>query len=217
MTWWGIGISAAGSLANTYFQSQNAKSAANSAANAQIDSAQAGIGEQQREFDAIQQMLAPFVSGGTSAFGAQGNLIGLGGPQAEQSAINDIQNGPQFQALNKVGQNAILQNASATGNLRGGNVQAALAQFSPQLLSSLINQRFSQLGGLTNAGVAAGSAQANAGQHASDQITQLLAAQGAAGAGNALAAGKANSGLISNILGDVTGGIGGFVTGALGF
>ncbi|WP_449405980.1 hypothetical protein [Massilia phosphatilytica] len=37
---------------------------------------------------------------------------------------------PRFQALQQQGNDAILANASATGGLRGGNVQGALGQFS---------------------------------------------------------------------------------------
>ena len=50
------------------------------------------------------------------------------------------------------GQDAILQNASAIGGLRGGNTQAALAQFRPALLSQLIAEQYNRLGGLSSLG-----------------------------------------------------------------
>lgn len=138
----------------------------------------------------------------------QGNLIGLNGDQAQQEAIANIQNGPEFKALNDTGQTAILQNASATGGLRGGNVQGALAQFSPQLLAKLIQQRFSQLGDLSQQGLVAGGAQAGFGSKISDNITKLLGEQGAAGAGQAIAGGKADSSMISGIGGAIGGLVG---------
>ena len=47
------------------------------------------------------------------------------------------------------GEEAILQGASATGGLRGGNVQAALAQFRPAMLNRFVQQQYERLGGLT--------------------------------------------------------------------
>jgi hypothetical protein len=53
-----------------------------------------------------------------------------------------------MQALVSQGEEALLQNAAATGGLRGGNLQGALAQFRPQMLSNLITQQYNQLGGI---------------------------------------------------------------------
>jgi len=119
----------------------------------------------------------------------------LGSPEGQQQAINAIQSGPQFQAMTQQGENAILQNASATGGLRGGNVQGALAQFRPQLLNQLIDQQFSRLGGLTSLGQNAAAGVGNAGMATGNSITNLLAQQGAARAGGALgqAAGFGNA------------------------
>lgn len=164
--------------------------AATNAAGIQQQAAQAGIDEQRRQFDALIELMQPFVTGGTGAFQAQQNLLGLGGQDAQQQAIQALQQGPQFQAMQEAGQNAILQNASATGGLRGGNTQAALAQFSPQLLSQLINQQFSQLGGLSQMGQASAAGQASAGMQTGSNIAQLLQQQGAAAAGGQLAQGS---------------------------
>jgi len=129
--------------------------------------AQTGIAEQQRQFDALVNLMAPYVQAGSGAvarlapyeqagqqaFGQQQALIGLQGPAAQQQAIAALEASPQFQALQQQGENAILQNASATGGLRGGNVQAALAQFRPQVLNSLIEQQYGRLGGIAGAGL----------------------------------------------------------------
>jgi hypothetical protein len=165
--------------------------AAGKAADIQGAAAQAGIDEQRRQFDEIIKLMAPFVTGGQQAFGNQGNLVGLGGPQAEQDAIAGIQDGPLFSALNQQGQDAILQNASATGGLRGGNVQGALAEFSPNLLNSLIQQRFQNLGSLSSMGQASASGQAAFGQQTGANVANLLQQQGAASAGGVLAKGGA--------------------------
>lgn len=208
MTWAYVAVGG-GMIISSLISSNSAKNAAKSAAGAQTDAAQAGIDVQKDQFEQIKQLLAPYVGGGEAAFGAQGNLIGLGGDQAQQSAIANIQNGPEFAALTKQGENSILQNASATGGLRGGNTQAALAQFRPQLLAQLINQRFGQLGSLSQQGLAAGSAEAGFGSKISDNITNLMGQQGAAQAGSAIAQGKANQSLIGGILGGIGTGLGG--------
>jgi hypothetical protein len=198
MSWVAAAV-AGGTLVGGYLSSNAQKDAANTAANAQTTASQAGIDEQKRQFDQIQQLLSPFVNAGTGALGAQQNLLGLNGAGAEQTAINGIQSSPTFGALQQQGNDAILANASATGGLRGGNVQAALGQFSPQLLSQLIQQQYGNLGGLTSIGQNAAAGVGNAGLSTSNQITSLLGQQGSAQAGAALAAGKADSQMYNTI------------------
>lgn len=184
-------------VASTAYSADAQRSAANKAADAQKAAAQQGIGEQQRQFDAIQHLLEPYVGAGTDALSRQQDLIGLSGPQAQQAAIGAIQNGPQFSALRQQGENSILANASATGGLRGGNTQAALAQFSPQLLNQLIDQQYSRLGGLTSLGQNSAVMQGNAGMQSGNAITNLLQQQGAAQAGAALAGGNATANMVN--------------------
>lgn len=186
------GMAVAGS--SLYGANQAAKGASR-AAGAQSRSAQAGIDEQRRQYEAMQKLMSPYVEAGSSALAGQRDLLGLSGQQAQEAAISGIQSSPQFAALNQQGQNAILQNASATGGLRGGNTQAALAQFSPQLLSQLINQQYSQLGGMATAGQNAAAGVGTAGMNTGTNIGNLLGQQGAAQAGGYLAAGKAQAGM----------------------
>lgn len=193
------------------------KSAASTAAAAQTASAQAGIDEQRRQFDVAQELLAPFTEAGTSAIGGQLALAGLSGQKAEQAAIDRIEGGAQFQSLVQQGEEGILQNASATGGLRGGNTQAALAQFRPQVLSSLINQQFSNLGGIAGLGQASAAGTAAAAQNTGNQVSQLLGQQGAAQAGGALASGQANANLASQVAGGLAQGFGNIGGGSGGF
>lgn len=170
--------------------------AAESASAAQVASAQLGIDEQRRQFNKIQQLLSPYVRSGTDASNAMADMVGLNGREAERSAMRGIELSPEFAALNAAGENAILQNASATGGLRGGNVQGALAENRQGVLSGLTMQRYGQLGGLAGAGQASAAMQAQAGQAMGTNIAGLRGDQGAAQAGGALAAGNAfNSGL----------------------
>lgn len=170
--------------------SNAAAAGAEAAAESQGAAAQAGIAEQRRQFDALQALLSPFVKGGAGAFAAQQNLIGLGGADAQRAAISQLEQSPQFQALTQQGEQGILANASATGGLRGGNTQGALAQFRPALLAQLIEQQYGRLGGLSQLGQASAAGVGSAGQQTGSNISQLLQQQGAATAGGQLARGQ---------------------------
>lgn len=165
--------------------------AASSAAATQAGSAQAGIDEQRRQFDAVQKLLAPYTQAGPGALEAQQSFLGLKGPEAERAAIERISGGETFKALTQQGENALLQRASATGGLRGGNIQGALAQFRPQLLSSLIDQQYSRLGGMTALGQQSAAGVGTAGLQTGVNVANLLGQQGAAQAGAEIAQGKA--------------------------
>lgn len=164
--------------------------AAVQAGETQAASYQAGIDEEKRQFDFIQNLLQPFVQAGGAGLNGQLDLAGLNGAAPQQGAISALQAGPQFQSMRAQGENSILQNASATGGLRGGNVQSALAQFSPQLLAQLIEQQYGRLGGLTGVGLGAATQTGNFGQNSTNNIANLLGQQGAARAGGQLATGS---------------------------
>jgi hypothetical protein len=182
-----------GGLANSFIQSKSA----DKATAAQVGMSDAAIEEQRRQFDAMQSLLNPYVEAGTGALNQQQALTGLLGPEAQQEAIAGIQSSPEFAAITQQGENAILQSAAATGGLRGGNTQGALAQFRPQVLSGLINQRFGQLGGLSAQGQASAAGVGAAGINTGQNIAQQFGIQGQALAGNALAQGQAQQGVVN--------------------
>jgi len=166
-------------------------SAAGDAAAAQGAASQAGIEEQRRQFDEMRKLLQPYTEAGLPALEQQQTLLGLKGPEAEQAAIARLTGGETFKALAQQGENALLQQASATGGLRGGNIQAALGQFRPQLLSSLIEQQYGRLGGMTSMGQASAAGVGAAGMETGTNIANLLGQQGAAEAGGILGEAKA--------------------------
>lgn len=190
------GVAVAG--ASAYSANQQAKAARN-ASDAQSAAALAGIDEQARQFDAIKELLKPYVDTGTNALQKQGDLIGLNGNDSQANAISALMSSPQFTSAIQSGENAILQNASATGGLRGGNTQAALAQFRPALLSSLINDQYARLGGLASIGQNAATFQGNAGLQTGGNVASLLQQQGAAVAGGELASGREQAGYANAI------------------
>ena len=165
--------------------------AASEAAGIQAGAAGAGIAEQRRQFDALQKLLKPYTEVGVPALEAQQAFLGLKGPEAEQAAIERISGGETFKSLAQQGEEALLQRASATGGLRGGNIQGALAQFRPQLLNSLIEQQYGRLGGLTTIGQQSAAGVGTAGMQTGTNVANLLAQQGQAQAGGALGEAKA--------------------------
>lgn len=173
--------------------------AAGKAAGAQKDASEAGIAEQRYEFDKVQELLKPYSDAGEGAVGQQSDLLGLNGPEAQAKAIAGIQSSPEFSALTKQGEEGITQNASATGGLRGGNIQSALAQFRPQLLSQLIESRFGKLSSVAGVGQASAAGTAAAAQNTGNNISGLLAQAGQASAGAYMAQGQA----VSNVAGSV--------------
>lgn len=178
--------------------------AASEAAGAQSATAAAGIAEQRRQFDAIRELLKPYVEVGGPALEQQRALVGLRGPQAQQAAIAGLEASPLFQAQVRHGEEALLQRASATGGLRGGNVQAALAQFRPQMLQAEIERQYGRLGGLTSLSQQSAVGVGTAGQAMGSNVANLLAQQGAAQAGRAL--GQATA--VGNVLSAVPQGLG---------
>lgn len=188
--------------------------AAARASRAQVQGAEAGIAEQRRQFEAAQAVLAPYVDAGEEALTGlkpyveagpeallqQRVLAGLEGPDKQREAINALAANPEFLALTRQGEEAMLQQASATGGLRGGNIQGALAQYRPQMLQDYIGQQYSRLGGLTalgqttsqniaQLGQASATGQATAGLRTGADIAGLYGDIGAARAGKFLSQG----------------------------
>jgi hypothetical protein len=211
-----IGASVIGGVASSRAQSRAAKSAAA----AQMGAADLSAQVQREMFQETQATLAPFVEAGYGAMeelGAyaepglfaleqQAAIAGLMGPEAQQAMISQIESDPLYQAQVRQGEEAILQQASATGGLRGGNIQAALAQFRPQMLSEQIAQQYSRLGGFAGLGAETQSRLADLGQASAAQqaassgatasgISTALTQAGQAQAGGALAAGQARAGM----------------------
>ena len=161
-------------------------SAASSAAGIQSGAAEKGIEEQRRQFDALQTLLKPYTEAGLPALEQQQAFLGLRGPEAERAAIERISGGERFQELSRQGEEALLQRASATGGLRGGNIQAALGQFRPQLLNQLIDEQYGRLGGMTTLGQRSAAGVGAAGMESGTNVSNLLSQQGAARAGGEL-------------------------------
>lgn len=190
-----------GSVVGGAISSRSQRRASDSASEAQMYASDRSIEAQERALEKLREQLAPYMNAGVEGLQGQRDLLGLGAPGAQEAAIQKIAQGDQFKALTAEGENAILQNASATGGLRGGNTQGTLAQFRPQLLNQLIEQQYNRLGGLTSLGQNAAAGVGNAGIATGQGIARSFGDIGAAQAGNALAHGRANAQMWGGISG----------------
>ena len=169
-------------------------SAASKAGKAQVAAADKGVEEQRAAREEMRRLLEPYVAAGGPALEAQMGALGLRGTEAQQAYVAQQEQSPAFQALARQQEEAILQNASATGGLRGGNVQGALAQFRPALLNQFLEQQYGKLGGMTALGQQSAAGVGAAGQQSAGAIADLFGQAGAARAGSALGVGQALSG-----------------------
>jgi hypothetical protein len=188
-----------------------------SGASSRASRAQATAAERQLELQREQaaqqrQDFAPFREAGVRALGDFNTLAGLQGADKQMAAIEALRGNPLFQSLYRQGQEAVLQNASATGGLRGGNTQRSLADFGSDTLARVYQQQLGTLGGLVSVGAGANANLASLAQSNANAQSAALGAQGQAAASNALAQGgiwsNAFSGL-GQIAGGIIGGLGG--------
>lgn len=197
----------AGVVASGVYGASQSKKAAGKAADAQTEASQAGIEEQRRQFDKVQELLSPYVKAGTGSLAAQQNLIGLNGAKAQADAIAALRASPAYTSAMRSGTDTINANASATGGLRGGNTQEALGRFGGDLLTNLVQSQFSNLGGITNLGQNSAAQTGSAAMASGNNIAGLLQQQGAAQAGGYIAQGNANAAMANSF----TSGLGAFL------
>lgn len=131
------------------------------------------------------------------------------GEQQQQAAVSAIENNPLFQSQVRQGEEAMLQNASATGGLRGGNVQGALAQFRPAMLQDAIQQQYARLAGITQLGQSSAAGVGAAGIDVAGNIGTALTQAGAARAGSALGQGQAWGNMLGGLTSIASGAMGG--------
>jgi hypothetical protein len=208
----GAAIGAGASLLGGVLGGKGAKKAAKKAAAAQTAAANAAIGEERRQFDLTRSDFMPYLDEGKQGLGGLGDLVGINGGDKQGSAIEALQASPYYQSLYRNGLEANLQNASATGGIRGGNEVRSLADFGADTLNQTIQQQLSALAGWRAWAMGATNSVSNFGQNAANNIASLNMAKGQAQAGNYLTQGGITSQKWNNAgsaLGSILGGKGG--------
>lgn len=114
---------------------------ANKAADASRDASELSAQFQREALDYLKTSQAPLLE--AQQFGLSGLMDYYGGNQ--QGLVDAAMASPYYTSMLEQGEEATLRNAAATGGLRSGTTQNALAANSQNVLNSAINQ---QLGGL---------------------------------------------------------------------
>ena len=222
MGWVAGGVALAG-LASGYMQSEAAKSAAQTQANA----AQAGQATQLGMFNTLNAQNAPgratgyaglntlgsMLPGQTQVYDAQGNPVstqqGTGyltqtfGPEQLQSNL-----APNYQFMLQQGLGAVQQGANAAGG--GSNVQTAATKFAEDYASNAYQNAFNnfqtqqsniynRLAGIAGLGQAAQTQSNQIGQNTANNITALTTGAGAAQAAGQVGSANAIAGGLSGL------------------
>lgn len=193
------------------------KKAIGKASKAQQAAAQAAADKISAQDTAFQQGIAPYLQTGTKALNASADLLGINGDGVQDTAIDALRNSPIYQQLYKNGMEAVLQNGSATGGLRGGNMQTSLANFGSDTLARVIQNQLANLGGLAGQGAQTGIAAGGLGAAAAGNVGNMLLNKGQAKAGGYI--GQANAqaeqyGGIADLIGGIVGAMAGMPGGA---
>ncbi len=177
----------------SFFGASKKKKAAGQAAAAQQAAAQQAIDAVTAQQAATQASLAPWTEAGRKALSGQSDLLGLNGGSMQADAIAALKDSPLFQSLFRTGQETILQNGSATGGLRGGDIQSSLANFGSDTLARVIQNQLANLGGISEGGNATATNIGQLGAGTATNVAKLRVGQGQAQAGGIL--GRANASL----------------------
>lgn len=163
----------------------------------------------------------PYTQAGVAAIGDYGDLLGTNGADAQAAGIEALKGSPLYTSLFNNGREAMLQNASATGGLSGGDLQRASMDFGADTLAQVYGNQLTNLYGLAGLGLGATGQVAQFGANNADNVTSLIGNIGQAKAANYLTKGgisAANWQNAGSFLDDVAGAFagGGGWKGALG-
>lgn len=171
----------------------SAKKASRKAEAAQIEYLNKALDEQRRQFDVTQENYAPATSLLAPSIGGLADLIGVNGDQAQAAGLVNIKDSPLYESLYRNGEEAVLQNASATGGIRGGNTQRSLADFGSDTFAQLYQQQMQQLAGLSGLAMGGTDSVAAFGQQTANNVSNIYGQQGDARASGLLTRGGINA------------------------
>lgn len=194
---WGLAAVAGASLVSGVIGSNASKDAA-AQQRAGVD---AGIASQERMFDKSLELQEPYREAGYEALTGLRQLVD---PQGRAEMLQGYYTSPEYSQMSSQVEEQQLRNAAATGGLRGGGNQAALATIAPQLGQQYLSSQYNGLTGLANMGMGAASQGSAQGMQLGGNISALQQQAAQAGAANSIA--QAN--IWGNTVGDLAGAFG---------
>lgn len=177
---WGMVAAAGATVVSGVMGSKASKDAARQ----QQAGAREGIESEERMFERSLELQQPYREAG---YGALEGLQRLTDPTGRAELLSDYYAGPEYQALSGQVEEQQLRNAAATGGVRGGANQAALASIAPQLGQQYMTGLNQQYTGLANMGMGAASQGAGQAMQLGGNISNLQQQAAQAGAANQLA------------------------------
>lgn len=169
----------------------SAKKASDKAAKAQEAAANRAIDIQNQQYQQTRQDFMPYTQAGTGAITQLSQLV-TGGMTPEALTAR-IQGDPLYQAMYRNGEETLLQNAAATGGLRGGDTARGLADFGADTLASVYGTIKNDLGNLAGLGLGATGSVAGFGANAANATSGLTNQIGQIQATNYLTKGGINA------------------------
>ena len=200
------------------------KKASRQAEAAQIAAYEKGVAEQQRQFNQTRDDYAPARGLLNPSVTQLADLVGINGVEAQQRGMEGVQNSPLLASIIRNGEESVLQNASATGGIRGGNTQRGLADFRADSFSQELQAQMARLASLTGIGMGATDSVANFGANKANALTNLFAEQGGTRANGLLTRGGITAKMWNSagqfgdsVMSAIAGGAGGFGAGGAPF
>ena len=174
-------------------QNQNNQTSLSQAGAAQIQAANNSLALQSQQYDQNRLDLHPYSNAGILGLRQQLNYLGINGPAQQQAFLSNILNGPEYRAMIQSMYSNMDRNSLATGGIRGGDPSAGINYLSPQILSHIINQRYSMLGGLSTIGQNSAASMGTAGMNFANQGSKVYNDLGTSLARNELARATSNN------------------------
>jgi hypothetical protein len=200
------------------------KKASRRAEAAQLEYLNKALGQQQQQYDLTRADYAPAQGLLAPSLTQLGDLVGVNGVDAQRLGMEGVQNSPLLASIMKNSEEAILQNASATGGVRGGNVQSSLYDNAGMQFNNELQAQMGRLAGLAGIGMGATDSVANFGQQRANNMGNLYGQQGQVRAGGLLTRGGITAGMWNNagafadqVAAAAAGGAGGFGAGGAPF
>ena len=174
------------------------KKASRGAESALIASYDKGIAEQTRQYDQTRADFEPARRLLDPSVRSLADLVGINGTDAQQAGMDGVQNSPLLASIIRNGEEAVLQNASATGGIRGGDTQRGLADFRSDTFATELQNQMSRLASLAGMGMGATDSVATFGANKANNLTSLYGQQGGARASGLLQRGGITAAMFNN-------------------
>lgn len=191
------GAIAAGGALLSYFGQQQALDAQKTANAESLAASRQAMQDQlalsREQYNQQRSDLSGYREQGGQGLNALSTLLGANGADEQALALADFQNDPTLQALITGGERSVLKGASATGQLRSGSAQSALAGVSPSIIQNALNDRIGQLSGLAGLGLNAANMTGQAGQNMQRYSDAAMSGYGANASAIAQSNGQLNS------------------------